>query len=145
MRMPSQGRMILLSGDELLADLVGQVARNRETEAAVQPVDERVHADHFAVDIAKRPAAVARIDRRVGLQIIRDRIAAGREQFAAAFPADHAVGESVIELERRADGKGELAHADGVAVARIAPTGKFVASILMTATSVFSSVPTIFA
>ena len=52
----------LLTGDELLSDLVGEIARNRETETAVQPVDEGVHADHLAVDIAERSAAIAGVD-----------------------------------------------------------------------------------
>ncbi len=105
-----------MAGDKLLSDFVGQIARNRETEAAVQPVDEGVHAHHLAVDIAERAAAIARVDRRIGLQVIRDRVAARREQFAPAFSADHAVGECVIELERRADGEGKLPHAHRVAV-----------------------------
>src|SRR5206468_8778220 len=106
-----------LSGDQLLADLVREVDRDRETETAIQSVDQRVHADHSPVDVAQWTAAVARIDRRVRLQVIRDRVAAGRDQFAPAFPADDAVGERVIELERRAYSERELTHAHRIAVA----------------------------
>ena len=58
--MPSQGRMILCPAINCCADFVHEVARNGETEAAVQSVDQRVHADDFSVDVAERAAAVAR-------------------------------------------------------------------------------------
>ena len=73
----------LVPGNQLLADFVHQIARDGETEAAIEAVDERVHPDHFAVDVAERTAAVAGIDRGVGLQVIRDVVAAGRR--AACF------------------------------------------------------------
>src|ERR1700736_6733775 len=109
----------LVSGNELVANFPGHVDGNGEAEAAIDPVDQRIHADHPAVDIAKRAAAVAGINRRVGLEIIRDGIAIGRVQFAATFAAHHTVSESVIEFERRADGKGELTHPDRVAIAEL--------------------------
>ena len=105
-----------LAGDQLLPDLIREVDRDREAETAIQSVDERVHARRPAIDIAERTAAVARINRSVGLQVVRDRIAAGRDQFAPAFPADHAVGEGVIELKRRADRERELPDAHRIAV-----------------------------
>ena len=119
MRMPSHGRMIFCPGDQLLADFVGEIDRDGETEPAIHAIDQRVHADDTAVDIAKRAAAVAGIDRGVGLDEIGNRVTGGAEQIAPAFPADHAASEGVIELEGRADGEGEFAYAQFVAVAHL--------------------------
>ena len=108
-----------MTGDQLVADLFGHVNWDRKAKPTIQSVDQRVHSDHFAVDVAKRAAAVAGIDRGIGLQIIRDRVTARREQFAAPFAADDAVSKRIIELERRADCEGKLAHAHCVAVAEL--------------------------
>ena len=68
-----------MTGDKFGADLFCHVNRNGETQSAIHAVDQRVHANHFAVDVAERAAAVARVDRRVGLQIIRNGVAAGSQ------------------------------------------------------------------
>ena len=52
-------------------------ARNREAEsvaAARRREDERVDADDLAADVDERPARVARVDRRVGLQVDERRV-----------------------------------------------------------------------
>jgi hypothetical protein len=64
-----------VAGDQLGADLFGHVNRDGETQPTVHPVDKRVHADHFTVDVAEWSAAVAWINRRVSLQIIGDGVA----------------------------------------------------------------------
>src|SRR5215469_10733740 len=51
-----------LPGDELSANLIHQITWNGETEATVQSIDKGVHAYNFAVDIAERATAVARVD-----------------------------------------------------------------------------------
>ena len=113
------GARDFMAGDQLCANFFGDVNGNREAQAAVHPVDQRVHANHFAVDITERAAAVTRINRGVGLQIIRDRVAACLEQFAPAFAADHAIRECVIELEGCADCKRKLPHPYRVAVPKL--------------------------
>ena len=65
------------------------------------------------------PPLLPGIDRRIGLQIIRDGIPGVIEQFVAAFAADHAESKSVIELERRADGESKLSDAHLIAVAEM--------------------------
>ena len=60
----------LAAGDEFAADVLCHVDGNRKAQTAVHSIDQRVHADHFAVDVAQRSAAIPRINRRVGLQII---------------------------------------------------------------------------
>src|SRR6059058_4825919 len=79
-----------------LADFVGQVARNSEAKAAVQSINQRVHADDLAVDVAERTTGVTRINRGIGLDVIGNAVTPVGKQFAAAFTADHAIGESVI-------------------------------------------------
>src|SRR5207244_11786776 len=79
-----------LSRDQLLADFVGQVARNSEAKAAVQSINQRVHADDLAVDVAERTTRVTRINRGIGLDVIGNAITHVREQLAAAFTDNHA-------------------------------------------------------
>src|SRR5439155_4888993 len=108
-----------VAGDKFGADLLRHVNWDGETEPTVHPVDERIHADYFTVDVAERPAAVAWINRCVSLQIIRDRVAAGSEQFVPALAAHHPIGECVVELERRSNGEGKLTYPYAVAVAKL--------------------------
>ena len=108
-----------MAGNQLFSDFLNEIARNGEAEPTIQTVNERIHPDHVPVDVAERTAAVARIDRGIGLQVIRNGIPGIIDQLAPAFPADHAVSESVIEPERRADGKGKLTDANLFAVAEM--------------------------
>src|SRR5881628_204657 len=103
-----------MSGYELLPDLIRQVAWNRETETTVQSVDQGIHPDHLSIDVTERTAAVAWINRGVGLQVIRDGVTTCRNQFIPSFAANYAVGEGVIEFERSSDSKGELSNPHGV-------------------------------
>src|SRR5207237_181661 len=128
-----------LPGNQLLADFVGQVARNSEAKATVQSINQRVHADNLAVDVAERTARIPRINRSIGLDVIGNAVTAVGEQFAPAFSADHAVGESIIELKWRADGEGKLPNAHRIAVAHLHHRQSF-ASIFIPRMSGFSSV-----
>src|SRR5205814_10365252 len=87
--------------------------------ATVQSMNQRVHADDLAVDVAERTTRVSRIYGGVGLDVIGDTVTAIGEQFAPAFSADHAVGEGVIEFEWRPDGEGKLPNAYRIAVAHL--------------------------
>ena len=56
--------------DDLILDLLGQIDRNRKRHALVAAgvaVDLRVDADHGAGGIEQRPAGVAGVDGRIGL------------------------------------------------------------------------------
>src|SRR4029077_16590854 len=57
----------LVSRDQFLRDFFGHVTRHSEAQAAVDSVNQRVHTDHFSIDIAERTAAVAGIDRGISL------------------------------------------------------------------------------
>src|SRR6266566_7428286 len=113
------GSRNFLAGDQLLTDFVGQVARNSEAKAAVQSINQRVHANDLAVDVAERAPRVTRINRGIGLDVIGDAVTAVSEQFAPAFSADHAIGEGVIEFKWRADGEGKLPNPHRIAVAHL--------------------------
>ena len=106
-----------MTGDKLHTDPFCHVTWNGEAEPAIHAIDQSVHSNHLAIDVTQRAAAVARIDRRIGLQVVGNGVAAGLEQFAAAFAADHSVSESVVELERCTDRECKLAYAHGIAVA----------------------------
>ena len=108
-----------VTGDQFGANFFGHITGNCETKAAIHPVNQRVHADHLAVDVTEWTAAIARINRRVRLQIIGDGIGACLKQFAPAFTADHAVSKSVIELEWRTDRKCKLAHPHRITVPQL--------------------------
>ena len=116
---PEPGPRNFLSRDQLLADFVGQVARNSEAKAAVQSINQRVHADNLAVDVAERTARVSRIYRSISLDVIGNAVTPVGEQFAAAFTAHHAIGEGVIQFKWRPDGEGKLPNPHRVAVAHL--------------------------
>src|SRR5439155_6062079 len=109
----------LVTCDQFAANFLGHVNGNCETQAAVHSVDQGVHPNHLAINVAERSAAVARLNRCVGLQIIRDGIATRRQQFVPAFTAYHPISESVIMLELRTDGERKLAHSHGVTVTEL--------------------------
>ncbi len=77
-----------------------------------------VDADHVAARVDQRPAGVAGIERRVGLQHVVEQ-AAGLRAHRAAERADDAGGHRVLEAERAADRDRHLpdAHARRVAEA----------------------------
>ena len=79
----------------------------RELIAAVDP-------DHLAARVDQRPAAVAEIDGRVGLDVV---VQARVEQLAAD-EADHPDGHGVHVAERVADGADPLADPQVVGVAQ---------------------------
>ena len=118
-RIPSHGRVILRPAISSVANFFRHVTGDREAEAAIHPVNQRVHADHFAVDIAQWAAAVAGINRGVSLQIIGDGVGAGLKQFAPAFAADHTVSERVIKLEWCPYRERKLAYPHPIAVSQL--------------------------
>ena len=76
----------------------------------------RVHADDFAARIDQRPAGIARVQRRVGLDdVVHQPARTGPER--PAQRADHARRHGVLEAVRIADGDGQLAHPQLVGIA----------------------------
>src|SRR5260221_434247 len=61
------GASELAGGDDLVGNLVGQVAGDGEADAGMQAVDEGIDADDLAVDVDQRAATVARVD--VGVRL----------------------------------------------------------------------------
>src|SRR6266498_388276 len=108
-----------VASDQFGTDFLGHVNGDCEAQAAIHPVNQRIHANHLAIDVAQRSSAVARINRRVGLQIIGDGVGARLKQFAAAFAADYAVSEGVIELEWRPDRERKLTDPHRIAVTEL--------------------------
>src|SRR5205085_12384007 len=93
--------------------------RNGKANTSIPFSDHSCHADDFAINVAKRAAGVSRINRGVGLDVIRDGITAIADQFAAAFPAHHPIGKGVIEFEWRPNGESKLTDANGITVAQL--------------------------
>ena len=138
---PMRPRVTLPVLDELLAHVVGHVDRDGERQAhvaAAAAVDLRVDADHFAVEIEQRAAGVARIHRHVGLDERHETVFA---RHGATGGADDARGHAVLERERRTDGEHPFTRTQLRRIADASPPGRFLPSILMTATSVRSSTP----
>ena len=93
---------------QLSADPFGQIDRHREANALVAARvgrNGRVDADHFAVEIHQRPAAVAGIDGRVGLDEV---LAIGNAQ-AAALGADDARRHRAFQSEGLPEGQDPIA------------------------------------
>ena len=100
----------------MLRDSPRQVDRNGKTHATVVATDERVDADHPPVDVTKRAAAVAGVDRGVGLDEL---IVISAEAEIASFRTHHAESESVGQLKRCSDREGEFPDLKSVAVPQL--------------------------
>ena len=95
---------------ELRHDPPGHVDRDGEADPLRRLDDRGVDADDPAPAVEQRAAAVARIERGVGLDHVVDEVAGDAPQ-AAAQGADHPGGHRRVEAERAADGDHELADA----------------------------------
>ena len=80
--------------------------------------DRGVHADHLAAGVDQRPARVAGIERRVGLDHVVDQPSGLRAQ-RAAQRADHACRDGAFEAVGIADGDRELPHAQPARAAEL--------------------------
>ena len=89
------------------------VDRDREADRLRAADDRGVDADHLAARVQQRPARVARVERRVGLDHVRDQ-PAGAGAHAASERADDARGDGVLEAERVADRDRDLAALERV-------------------------------
>ncbi len=95
--------------DQLPRHFLGQVHWHRESDARVQSADHRIDADHLALDVHQRPAAVSGVDARVGLQEIlvhHLRIQHQPPPLRAHVPERHAM----FQFEGRADRDREFPH-----------------------------------
>ena len=118
-RHADDGALDLAELDQIVHHLLGERDRNREAVAGVvagAAGDRAVDADDVAADVEQRTAGVARIDRRVRLDVVGDRVrivAARIEQrrLIAALGADDARRDREVELQRIADRQHPLADA----------------------------------
>ena len=107
----------LTGADDLLRDPLGQVDRNRKTQAATWGrADRCVDADHLTGGIDQGAAAVAGVHRCIGLDVgnplaVTDRI-------EAADGADDAGRHGVVQAEGIADGNGPFPRLELVGVAQ---------------------------
>ena len=78
----------------------------------MQPPNQRIDANNFAIDVDQRPPTVARIDVRVGLNeiLVHRRAFKPPNNMRAALGADVPESDAVIQLEGSADGDGKFAH-----------------------------------
>ena len=79
--------------------------------AAAAGLDLRVDADHAAGGVDQRPAGVARVDRRVGLDDVLDREAVGRRDLPLQR-GDDAGRQRAVQAERVADRDRRVADLD---------------------------------
>src|SRR5437773_6514661 len=96
------------TGAELRQDRRRAIDGHGEADVAGARADGGIDADDFAARINQRPAAVAEVDRGVGLNVV---VEAFVEQLASE-EADHAHGHRVLVSERVADRAHPLAHAE---------------------------------
>ena len=98
---------------KLRKDRLERVDRNREPDVLGRAEDRRVDADDLAVDVEQRPAGVAEVDRRVGLDVVLEapRGRVGR-QAGAVLGGDDADRHGLVEVEGIADRHDPLAHAE---------------------------------
>src|SRR5689334_10809906 len=69
----------MAAGDQLAHRIAGAVDRNRKADADIaagRRVDRRIDADQLAAQVDQRAAGVARVDRRIGLDVVLETDAA---------------------------------------------------------------------
>ncbi len=103
--------------DQPAGDVLGRVNRDGEADALRRQNHRAVHADDFAARIDQRPAGIARVQRRVGLDDVVHQPAGIRAQ-RPAQRAHHARRHGVLKAVRIADGDGELADAQALRFAQ---------------------------
>src|SRR6516162_36340 len=107
-RYPDVAAFDLAAADQLLHDLARHVDRYGKADPDIPSGwghDRGVDADYSALEVDQRPARIAWIDRRVGLDEILIAFDAG----AAAEGADNPGGHGLTEAKRIADGEHEIA------------------------------------
>ncbi len=92
---------------ELRQDVLQRVDRNREADVVRAGSNGRRDAYHLTPPVEERPAAVAGVDRRVGL----DEVVVARGADETRLCADDAERDGVPETERVTDGQDVLADA----------------------------------
>ena len=137
----------LARGEQLVDHGLDGVRRDGEADADV-PVaratglDLRVDPDHGAERVEQGPAAVAVVDRGVGLDHVVDRVAVRRLD-GALEGTDDAGRDGALEAERVADRDDRVAHLDLRRVGEREGRQRIgLASTLSSATSVEGSLPT---
>ncbi|MDR7513125.1 MAG: hypothetical protein QN147_14035, partial [Armatimonadota bacterium] len=114
---PSAGRTTR-PADELVHDGAGVVHRDREADALRVTDDRRVDADQPPARVEQRAAAVAGVDRSVGLdQVFDHEVGPGLD--AAVQRADDADRDRAAQAEGVADRDGHLAHLQRRRVAQL--------------------------
>ena len=111
-----------------------------------RPADRGVDADDLAGHVDQRAAAVAGVDRRVGLDRRVDvalPCASGPTFDRPVQRADDAAGDGGVEAERRADRDDALADVEVAGLPMVAGVRPETSSAWMTAVSVSGSVPRI--
>ncbi len=106
---------------QLVGDGARDVGGDRKADAAAGGGYGSVDADYFAAYREQRPARVARIYRRIGLDEVEKSLAVAGLDFTPSLGRDDSDSDRVIEAERVADGHHPLTDANGVAVAQGCP------------------------
>jgi hypothetical protein len=97
-----------------------RVAGNGKAESLRRQNRCRVDADHLCARRDERPAGVARVESRVGLNdVVHQTTGSGPER--SPDPADDAGGCRVVEPERVADGDRHLPHPHAAGIAQVCP------------------------
>ena len=108
--------------DACLHELAGDEHHHPDRDREADPLaatgvagDRRVEADHFAAQVHERAAAVAGIDRRVGLdEVLKPHAFLAKLEVAAAEGRDDAERHGMRQAEGAADGEHGVADLDGV-------------------------------
>ena len=108
--------VLLQVDDHFLDDRRRNGERIADVSAAAR-LDQRIDADQLAFRVDQRAAAVARIDRRVGLDERLEAELARQRLQATAFGAHDAGRNRAAQVERAADGEHPLAQTQVVRVA----------------------------
>ena len=117
-RQANEGAPHLAVGEELSDDPFRRVDGGGEADGLRAWNDGGVHAYDAGAAVEQRPARIARVQRRVGLNDVVDQPPGGRPQ-RTAQRRYHARGDAVRIAQRVADGNRDLAHAQACRIAQL--------------------------
>ena len=102
---------------ELLGHALGQVDRNRKTQASPRPgTHQGVDANHLAASVDQGPTGIARVDRRIGLDQIKPLIGKAQAVDIAVQAADDSKGHGALQAIGTPHGNRPIPHLEGFGI-----------------------------
>ena len=102
---------------ELLGHALGQVDRNRKTQASARSgTHQGVDTNHLAASVDQGTAGITRVDRRIGLDQIKPLVGKAQAVDIAVQAADDAKGHGALQAIGTPHGNSPISHLKGFGI-----------------------------